>query len=135
MRKRILAIFAALGIGFIAGFAITLILIMLCCEIDGGIFSLLLFQLEVYLPICLITSILTQIINRTNGGKTVGLGVGAAGGILVPVIIFGTEIFFTSTELITILYAWVITLPLGYEAGNVTQTIACGSGQAVLSET
>jgi hypothetical protein len=46
---------------------------------------------------------------------------------LVPIIIFGTEIFFTSTELITILYAWVITLPLGYEAGSVTQIIACGN--------
>jgi hypothetical protein len=129
MGKRILAVFAALGIGLIAGIAVMVVLVFMIGQIEEGLFDLLFYQLEVYLPICLIVSILTQIINRPNGGRTAGLGVGVAGGILVPIIIFGTEIFYSLTDMISILYALAITLPLGYEAGSITQSIACNNGQ------
>ena len=134
MGKRILAVFAALGVGLTAGFMITAILVILNGQMDDSLFYMLFFQLEVYLPLCLIISILTQIINRPDGGRIIGLGVGAVGGILVPFIIFGAEVFYTLNDMLSILYALVITLPLGYEAGRVTQSIACNNFQAKPSQ-
>jgi hypothetical protein len=129
MRKRILAVLAALGTGLGAGIAVMVILLFMIGRIEEGLLDLLVNQLEVYLPLCLVASILTQIINRPNGGRAVGLGVGAAGAILVPILIFGVEVFYSLTEMISILYALAITLPLGYEAGSITQNIACSNGQ------
>jgi hypothetical protein len=119
--RRVTAILAALGIGFITGITSGFILVGVIGASDESAVFLPLFILIIELLLSIIISIIAQFIKKARMRGIIGLLIGAIGGGFLGLLLLG--IVGGQKGIITALGVLIFNILIGYLTGRIVQSI------------